>query len=296
MMQRRAILVSVVVFFWAASTGPRLQAWGNDGHKIVCAIAYKLLSAADRKQVDSLASVFRDPDGGQYSFMPGCLFPDIARRRSSPKLDDDWKPFVTYDRWHFLNVPRTTTVIDADTCANCVLHGITFHKDRLRNTSLPPADRGEALLFLGHWVGDLHQPLHISYENDEGGNKIAPVTGYGPFEGTLHAVWDTGIPRKARGKSDWWSFAGNLRAKITPQLQQQWSAIPMKAWAQESYDITIQAETLYCKHVKDRCAAITPNGRDLTDAYQKTFGSVVELRLQKAGARLATLIQQALHP
>jgi hypothetical protein len=27
-------------------------------------------------------------------------------------------------------------------------------------------------MFLAHFVGDVHQPLHVGYEKDEGGNTI----------------------------------------------------------------------------------------------------------------------------
>src|SRR5262249_32700789 len=44
-----------------------------------------------------------------------------------------------------------------------------------------------ALKFLGHWIGDLHQPLHVSFEDDRGGGKIRES---GPCTVNLHSVWD----------------------------------------------------------------------------------------------------------
>ena len=49
-------------------------------------------------------------------------------------------------------------------------------------------DKLAALKFLGHWVGDLHQPLHVSFEDDRGGNEIAV---HGECSGKLHGAWDT---------------------------------------------------------------------------------------------------------
>jgi nuclease S1 len=301
MMNRRTALVGLaLVAAWAGSADRRVLAWGNEGHEIVCAIAYKLLSPPDRQEVDRLARLYRDPDGGRFQyFTRACTFPDIARTRAgsdNPQVAKRWQRFAQFDNWHFLNLPRTDTQVGSGTCADCVLHGITQHKEQLHDHSLPDMQRAEALLFLGHWVGDVHQPLHISFADDRGGNQIKPITGIYSSNPNLHSVWDSGVLSRARGSRDWWTFAGELRADITPQQHQQWSAIPMKDWAQESYDITRQAETQYCRQVTSQCEAITPNGRHLTASYQKTFGDVVELRLQKAGARLATLIEQALRP
>jgi S1/P1 Nuclease len=50
-------------------------------------------------------------------------------------------------------------------------------------------DQLDALKFLGHWVGDVHQPLHVSFEDDRGGNgvKVSGVL----CGGKLHGVWDS---------------------------------------------------------------------------------------------------------
>jgi hypothetical protein len=55
-------------------------------------------------------------------------------------------------------------------------------------SSATEQERLEALKYVGHWVGDLHQPLHASFEDDRGGNAIG-VSG-GLCSRDLHAVWD----------------------------------------------------------------------------------------------------------
>lgn len=290
-----AFAVAVAV----GSASPEVLAWGDDGHQIVCAIAYKMLSQTDRQEVDRLTHLYRTPDNGKFTFFTkACTFPDLARSKSrsnNPTVAQRWQHFAQFSNWHFLNLARTDRVVDVQVCANdCVLHGIDHHRGELANHSLPDKQRAEALFFLGHWVGDVHQPLHVSYADDLGGNDIKPISGiYAPI-GHLHGVWDSGIVGRAHGGQDWWTFSGQLRSQITPQLQQTWSAVPVKDWAQESYDITTQAETRYCEMSGNQCRSI-PGGRFLAASYQNRFGSVVELRLKRAGARLATLIQQALH-
>lgn len=296
-MNHRAVLAAIALLMCVGGIEPRVAAWSPQVHEAVCAVAYRLLPAADQQELDRLARAYRDPDGGRFEyFTRGCGFPDRARARArEAPAGSAWRDYAKFDDWHFLNLPRSEKTVPA-TCGNCVLHGIEQHLTQLANHNLRDSVRAEALFFLGHWVGDVHQPLHVSYEDDLGGNRITPIRG-GFYDDThLHGVWDGGIPAGVRGNIGWWVYAGNLRDEITPQLQQQWSAIPRRLWAQESYDITIQPETLYCRVAGNQCARINAVGRTLDANYQKRFGDVVELRLKKAGARLATLLAQALHP
>ena len=54
------------------------------------------------------------------------------------------------------------------------------------------AAKAIAILYVGHWSGDLHQPLHISFADDRGGNSIGAAGACsGRFAASLHSVWDT---------------------------------------------------------------------------------------------------------
>lgn len=74
---------------------------------------------------------------------------------------------------------------------NCVVAKIDQFSAELRDRNAPPKQRLEALKFLVHFIGDVHQPLHASDNGDRGGNNI-----HEEFKGrktNLHAVWDTGL-------------------------------------------------------------------------------------------------------
>jgi hypothetical protein len=64
----------------------------------------------------------------------------------------------------------------------------------LSSNSANPAQKLASLKFFGHWVGDIHQPLHISFKDDRGGNNITVV---GECQGELHAAWDSCLVVKA---------------------------------------------------------------------------------------------------
>jgi len=287
---RIVLLISFLLF-----TSSKVWAWGNDGHRIVCAIAQKLLNKTDRNEVERLSRFYKAPDGSSFfRFTEACLFADTARSKAQDGVPG-WQGFAKFEKWHFLNLPRSSKAVPGTACAdNCVLFGIQTHFDLLRNSTLD-RDKAEALLFLAHWVGDIHQPLHISYEDDRGGNFIKPITGGFYPSDHLHAVWDSGIVTKARGQTDWWIYAGILKDRITPAMRKEWLAVPRSRWAQESYDIAITALARYCRWTNNECRRIA-GGRSLDMAYQQEFQDHIELRLQKAGVRLASLIRSALHP
>jgi hypothetical protein len=71
--------------------------------------------------------------------------------------------------------------------------------DRLSRTTTDDKAKLAALKFLGHWIGDLHQPLHVSFEDDRGGGRVLTS---GPCGLNLHAVWDGCIVAMKLG-SDW---------------------------------------------------------------------------------------------
>jgi S1/P1 Nuclease. len=296
------------VLFLVAVCVPNLFAWGEDGHRIVCRIAYQSPSAEDRREVDRLTKAYATPAGTKLkinAYPDACVFPDEARLSARDALKahsttSPWLHFKDFSDWHFLNVARSVRKIPDTACGGrCVLTGIATHSGLLK-TGATDQERGEGLIFLGHWLGDSHQPLHVSYANDQGGNLIQPVTGgFFPvpakFPLNLHSVWDSSIILKLIAEPGWRAFADDLQAKITNTQKASWLTSTPLGWVQESYDITTQPDVQYCHKTKKTCASFG-TGRELTEAYQSEFADDVELRLQKAGVRLAAMIHEGLNP
>jgi hypothetical protein len=149
----------IATFALISLCGPA-RAWGDEGHRIICEIAFRLA------QVDTRAAIRRlvrsDTEFG--TFTDSCVYPDHPRKRANE---------------HFINLPRHSHGQTSDDCPGadkCVLTAILDDAQVLASESAKPADRLVALKFLGHWVGDIHQPLHVSFEDDRGDNNIN-VTG-----------------------------------------------------------------------------------------------------------------------
>ena len=163
------------------------QAWGWDGHRLVCAMAQAKLTPEARIMVDTLLVEGKALKGGQVSFAESCLWPDDVKYSNHKG---------TYEQ-HFINVPDEALTVDLlRDCAalNCIATGIQkalTYLSRPAGSGREKARRAAALRFLGHFLGDLHQPLHIGNASDWGGNKITVL--WQGKETNLHALWDYGM-------------------------------------------------------------------------------------------------------
>jgi hypothetical protein len=188
------LLASVLVLLLP---GPAL-AWGDLGHRIICEIAFQERGQIARDRVKAM--IDRDPEFD--TFAKSCTWPDHPRRRATE---------------HYVNLPRDADGLEEDPCplaTECVVSAIEQDLAVLSSSSATEQQRLEALKFLGHWVGDVHQPLHVSFEDDRGGNEIG-VSG-GLCSWNLHAVWDRCIIEQGR-PGDPCTIARDLLDNVTDE-------------------------------------------------------------------------------
>ena len=186
-----------------------VYAWGDTGHHIICEIAFQELTPQARARVKQLLE--HDPDFTLFS--KACTWPDHPRKRASE---------------HFVNLPRSAAQIGDDPCPlddACVVTAIDADVAVLSRADAPEMDQLAALKYLGHWVGDVHQPLHVSFKDDRGGNAI---DARGPCSDDLHAVWDTCIIERKLGR-DIRHVASELRARVTDDDRAAWTRTGAKA-------------------------------------------------------------------
>jgi len=294
-----ALLASLPALAWGPAWG-----WGDDGHKIVCEMAVRLLTPDQQREVKTLVRAITRPDGQRYAHLAtACTLADSARAKAREEAERGatpapWSRFAAMDRWHFVNLERWARHVPQGSCGDCVLDAIAFHRTRLHDRTLPLPVRGEALALLGHWVADVHQPLHVGYADDRGGGGIDRLTGIYPEARHLHDVWDNGILARglaARGLRDWRAYANVLGREVDPAARARWEASEARAWADESYAIATEEAFLYCRWQDGACRALGRERR-LDGAYQARFQPVAERRLQQAAVRLARMIAEALRP
>ena len=243
-----------------------LFAFGELGHQMVCSMAYQLLSPVSQQKVQQLMQLHP-----QKEFSQACSWPDQVR--SLPEYQHT-------KVWHYVNIQRTDTTLTMQHCPaeGCVLSAI--EQQRLKLTPFAPSKAQlEALLFVGHFIADLHQPLHAGYADDLGGNKTAVY-----FEGepsNLHGVWDSRLLEAASYQQETKQQAlyQALRAK-----QQEWQNVSVLDWANESVML-----------VKLIYQGYKP-GMLIDKAYQQQHLPALEQRLQQAAVRLALILEQSFNP
>jgi S1/P1 Nuclease len=263
-------------------------AWGDAGHRIVCQLAYLELTSAAKAKADALIAL----DPKFKSFATSCTWPDIFP--------------VVRPAEHFLNVPRGSRTVEAGNLCpvaeRCVTKAILNDAQELASNP-GPGERLRLLKSLGHWVGDIHQPLHVSFEDDKGGNYIAASGG---CASSLHLVWDICIVESQIG-SDEGKAAALLRSEITDEDRKAWvpasldpSAVAV--WATESLEIATRPSVQYCFQHNGGCwyapeaeqFAGERRTAGITAHYLEEEAPVVRERLKKAGIRLAAILNAVL--
>ena len=260
--------------------------WGETGHRVVCEIAYQELQPEARAELDRLLALDSDFD----NFADSCLFAD--------------KPEVIRPIDHYVNLPRSAMAVTSDDCPlanSCVIAAIHQDVMVLRDPKSSDAEKLLAVKLLGHWVGDIHQPLHVSFRDDRGANSIN--VDLDMEWANFHGVWDGEILKHSMG-DDYRQIATRLGARLSDPQRAAWQHDSVIEWANESFQITIAPATRYCVWQQGACWCSADNmlldegeirrEQEISNSYLRRQGQVVELRLQQAGVRLARLLTQSL--
>ena len=194
---------------------------------------------------------------------------------------------------------HTITIAQCPAVPKCLFTAIPADLDVLR-ASNDDAAKLASLKFLGHWIGDIHQPLHVSFADDRGGNFIRES---GPCVNSLHTVWDTCIIEKKLG-TDPQTIAQDLLDSLPDSDGAAWVAVPIAGWANESFQVTRRKSVQYCVRVGTKCF-YQPGNETLSEgedekvvvvnaAYLEQHVPFVRDRLKRAGIRLAHLLNSTL--
>jgi hypothetical protein len=252
-------------------------AWDKAGHEAIAQIAAARLSPAAQAEVAALLDS-KDAITGMTDV--AAWADDIRRGRSDT------------GHWHYVDIPLDSDGYDAARdCAkdDCTVAQIGKDIGIVRDKALVKPLRAEALKFLIHFVGDIHQPQHCADNHDNGGNKVPMMAG--PKKTNLHAVWDTAVVN-AIG-TDPAAIAAMLSPKITPEIAAQWSASLPEQWANEGFAI---AKMKIYPQFPGAGTNLTPIV--LPDSYPASVGPITAMQIAKAGVRLASVLNAAFgeHP
>ncbi len=276
-----------------------LFAFGGKGHRIVTGVAQRHLTSQTQQAVKSILN------GKTLDQI--ATWPDYIR--SEPEWDFA-KP------WHFITVDVNTTVdaVLAESNNNQKIENVVEAIEYFSALLQDDGQKGEqfqqlletrqkeqakkekkdvtkiklyhdsivatALSFLVHFVGDVHQPLHVGRAEDRGGNSIKVL--WSSEDSNFHTVWDTGLIEN-EGLS--YTEMARFLDQDAADLESLKIDAPLEEWARESVVLRHQAyQGLYKK------IDYTSGKPDLSYAYAHDFTPVIQKRMLQGGLRLARLL------
>jgi hypothetical protein len=279
-----------------------VHAWGAEGHHITCLLAQPLLTPEAQAAVTDLL-----PDYANGNLSSLCTWPDDIR-------------WMYKWQWtsplHYIDAPDFLCNYNyARDCHNeklqvdmCVAGGINNYSSQLTtyqaasssNFGSPRAllqqqSKGynltEALLFLAHFVGDIHQPLHVANTGDAGGNSI--ILHWYTRKYNLHHVWDNEFINRARDYvygGDITALTGALYQNITTEWLKD-----TKDWSECPDGALVCPDLIASETIKLACYWAYRNatpGTTLGDHYFYSRLPIVNQQLAKGGVRLAAVLNR----
>ena len=275
---RRAVsALYVAVALMIAAAPSSALAWGQEGHAIVAEIARQYLSPKALSAVDALLAA----DAADT-----LTAPDMASRAA---WADVWRNSHRETApWHFTDIEIDGSNTADAACANedCLTRRLALFAAQLASKDASAADRILALKFVLHFAGDLHQPLHLSDNHDKGGNCVYLSRG-GP-RANLHHYWDTEVVEKMGKDAD--TVANDLYFAITPSQLKAGRKGDISSWAMESHQVA--KAVVYTLGSQPGCSSGLRY--DLSADYDAAALKAAKIQLQRAGVRLAALLNEAL--
>lgn len=237
--------------------------WDGYGHKVIAAIAERYCSADTKNEIAAL------------------IGPDKSLRDISNWADEMRENNRITAKWHYVYIPRRENSYAAERdCpkAGCLISAIEHFKETLADDQVSKEKREEALSFIVHLIGDLHQPLHCGYREDNGGNWVK--VRFLRRKSNLHKVWDSDII--ARNEIGFYDYVNMLEKRMTPERQQELMKGAVVDWVFES-------RSLLQNYVYD-----FDSSKKLGSEYYDKALRIVDEQLLKAGIRLAGILDAAL--
>ncbi|PCJ21452.1 MAG: S1/P1 Nuclease [Candidatus Cloacimonadota bacterium] len=247
------------LFITIITSNTSLFTWGQIGHRVVGDIAQKYLDPIVLKKVNTLL------EGRDLAMVSNWC--------------DHIKSFKKHDHtfwWHFVNVEDGKRYSEVTHNKNGdIVEAIQRFSKQLANDKLSFQKRHEALKWLVHLLGDIHQPLHVGYAKDQGGNLIS-VKWFGK-KSNLHAVWDEGIINHQ--ELSYTELSKLINFTNVEQLKKLQNS-DVNVWLNEGMKLR--------KRVYDL------KSKELSYAYQAHNVEFLNSQLLKAGIRLAGLLNKVL--
>ena len=315
-MKRQFVYLAAVVTLATLFGTPAAKAWGCRGHQTVAFLAEKHLTPQAKQAWQALLT--DNPIDPSLKRFCGNAVTDVFADAAT-WADDERTRVPKTAPWHFIDIPlgaSRSQVAQSCTAEGCVTQAITDQLAILKDKTAPAAKRADALRFIIHFVGDLHQPLHATDNSDRGGNCVPvkyfrrnPHASGGSFSPNLHAIWDTEILERDMEGASPSEFANTLDTEFASSFDEwQLGGTKLEDWAWEGHEhaVTTSYGALPVKIAVETAGTV----KQCTDdnnignrmlhlhesvglVYQEAAAPVISERLAQAGIRLAMILNDA---
>lgn len=253
-------------------------AWGPEGHQIVGRIAEIHLTPAAASACKTILSGARISDSEVANWAD-----DIRHSRSETAP------------WHFVDIPFDAMGYDAERDCRahngCVVNAVRDNARLAGDREASAKERFEALKFLVHFVGDMHQPLHCAERGGDRGGNLCYVHWPGESKVVkLHVVWDVYLVRKDLHDHgvDAMAYADKLDAAQTADLIKTWQRGTVADWAWETHWVAIN--DVYESVPAGDSAPM------LSATYIERGQKDIQQQFMRAGVRLAKILNDLFTP
>ena len=264
-------------------------AWWEYGHESVGRIAM------DSVRPDTRAAIKRLLAKGRLLETPECSVATIELASYWPDCIKTLGDRFSYaSSWHYQNVDICQPFDLKAACkdGNCVSSQIERNARILADRNMPERERLMALAFLVHFVGDLHNPMHVGDRGDKGGNDVKANYGIIAGRTNLHSIWDGYLAERAISTPPAGPRA--LLAQTPAAQRAALAAGTVEDWSREGWEA---ARTYaYASLIGDPCGPKPEARPTLSEDDVRALIPVVRHQVVAGGLRLARLLDDALGP
>ena len=248
------IITTLFLSFAFINTMNTSAKWSATGHRTVGQIASQYLTPKAKREIKRLLN--------KESLALVSTYADDI------KSDKRYNKFYT---WHYINMPLDADYdVSKQNPEGDLVSGIAYCKSVITDKNASDEDKAFYLKLLIHFIGDLHQPMHVGLEEDKGGNDFKVKWFYS--DTNLHSVWD-------RKMIDDYGMSYSELAKNRDYLSKDQIKELQKGtvidWVNETHKLTREVY------------AYTKEGDNLRYEYSYKFMNVARKQMQLAGIRLA---------
>jgi hypothetical protein len=257
-MRMAAVLMTMVLVAESA------WGWGATGHRAIAQIAQVHLN---NRAAGEIAKLLEENE----SIVTVASWADAVRPQRKESAT-----------WHYINIP--VWVAKGDWSPYCPAEGCVVRKVKeliafLKSGEGDRTARAEALKYLVHFMGDMHQPMHVGDRKDRGGNDTPVVFFDKPSN--LHSIWDTPIVERLFEREP--QLKATLDKRMELDQRRAWEAGTVDDWAWDGQAISAAVAYRYLT---------SPTPAVLGAEYQAQAELAAWGQLRKGGVRLARVLNE----